>query len=110
MPRAAETEQDFAAVLTEISAPEEGLLPHLVQSLITTWVTWGEHRRQAGLDEGPADQLMKTTSSLSNHAQQITQIRNQAARHTRQPPLPERASRLQPPRPLRLRDGGSPDS
>ncbi|MEK8146171.1 hypothetical protein NKH18_48015 [Streptomyces sp. M10(2022)] len=56
----------------------------------------GRAPTRSRLDEGPADQLMETTSSLSNHARRITQIRNQAARHTRRPPLPERPSRLQP--------------
>ncbi|MGZ2362103.1 hypothetical protein LRE75_36510 [Streptomyces sp. 372A] len=83
--RAAETDQDVATVLAEIAAPEEGLLPQLVQSLISTWATWGKHRREVGLDEEPADQLMEITSSLSDHARRITQIRNQAARHTPSP-------------------------
>ncbi|KMS74101.1 hypothetical protein ACM01_15895 [Streptomyces viridochromogenes] len=78
--RAAETDRDVAVILAEVAAPDVGLLPRLVQSLISTWATWGERRREAGLEEGPAEQLMETTSSLSDHARQITQIRNQAAR------------------------------
>ncbi|MBA2950255.1 hypothetical protein [Streptomyces himalayensis] len=80
--RAAETDRDVAVLLAEITAPEEGVLPQLVRSLISTWATWGERRREAGLDEEPADQLMETTSSLSNHARRITLIRDQAARRT----------------------------
>ncbi|MFC7908262.1 hypothetical protein [Streptomyces nigra] len=82
--RAAETDRDVAVLLAEIAAPEEGVLPQLVQSLISTWATWGERLRDAGLDDEPAVQLMKTTSSLSNHEQRITLIRDQAAR--RAPP------------------------
>ncbi|WP_258050079.1 hypothetical protein [Streptomyces finlayi] len=95
--RAAETDQDVVAVLSEIAAPEEGLLPQLVQSLITTWATWGERRCEAGLDEGPVDQLMETTSSLSDSARRITQIRNQAARHT--PPAAASEKAVPPPAP-----------
>ncbi|MEU0305362.1 hypothetical protein [Streptomyces cyaneofuscatus] len=95
--RAAETDQDVAAVLSEIVAPEEGLLPQLVKSLITTWATWGERRREAGLDEEPVDQLMEATSSLSKQARRITQIRNQATRHTSPAAAPEKA--VPPPAP-----------
>ncbi|MFD5443771.1 MULTISPECIES: hypothetical protein [Streptomyces] len=95
--RAAETEQDVATVLAEIAAPEEGLLPQLVQSLISAWAMWGERRREADLDEGPADQLMEITSSLSNHVWRIKQIRNQAARYTPPAAAPEKA--VPPPAP-----------
>ncbi|MFD9069090.1 hypothetical protein [Streptomyces lasiicapitis] len=86
--RAAETDRDVAALLAEIAAPDEGLLPQLVQSLISTWATWGERRREAGLDEDPAEQLMETTSRLSDHARRITRIRDHAARR----PLPAGAA------------------
>ncbi|MFH9562424.1 hypothetical protein [Streptomyces globisporus] len=69
----------------------------MVHSLIPTWATWGERRREADLDEGPADQLMEITSSLSNHARRITQIRNQAARHT--PPAAAPGKTVPPPAP-----------
>ncbi|MCX4393324.1 hypothetical protein [Streptomyces sp. NBC_01767] len=69
----------------------------MVQSLISTWATWGERRREAGLDEGPADQLMEITSSLSNRARRITQIRNQADRHT--PPAAAPGKTVPPPAP-----------
>ncbi|MFD9224872.1 hypothetical protein ACFWDI_33850 [Streptomyces sp. NPDC060064] len=80
--RAAETDRDVAALLTEIAAPEEGVLAQAVRSLISTWATWGKRRREAGLDEEPAEQLMESTSSLSNHTRRITLIRDQAAPHT----------------------------
>ncbi|MEW1687415.1 hypothetical protein ACIQOF_27335 [Streptomyces sp. NPDC091265] len=80
--RAAETDQGVAAVLAEIAAPEEGLLLQFLQSLISTWATWGERRREDGLDD---------------HARRITQIRNQAARHT--PPAAAPGMSVPPPAP-----------
>ncbi|MFJ8676336.1 hypothetical protein [Streptomyces sp. NPDC093589] len=77
---AAADDREVASVLTEIAAPHEGLLPRLVQTLIGTWATWIQRAETAGEDPALAEQLMNTTSTLSNHSWQIQQIRDQAAR------------------------------
>ncbi|AJT62530.1 hypothetical protein T261_0841 [Streptomyces lydicus] len=105
--RAADNDREVAAVLTEIAAPDDGLLPRLVQSLIATWAPWVERLHDTGRDPDPAERLMTTTSSLSNHSWRIEQIRNQAARRSTPPtatPGPAAApSTLQSPPPARRR-------
>jgi hypothetical protein len=95
--RAAETDRDVTAVLAEIAAPAEGLLSQMVQSLISTWATWGERLREAGLEEGPAEQLMEVTSSLSHLARRIAKIRDEAARQTPPTATPPRPAVSPPP-------------
>ncbi|MEU8784826.1 hypothetical protein [Streptomyces sp. NPDC048637] len=77
---AAVDDREVAAVLTEIAAPHQGLLPQMVQALIGTWATWTQRSETAGEDPALAEQLMNTTSSLSRHSCQIRQIRDHAAR------------------------------
>lgn len=67
-------------MLSEIAAPHDGLLPRLVQTLIATWMPWTRRPENAGQDPALAERLMKTTSTLSNHARQLEQIRNATAR------------------------------
>ncbi|MFF0201933.1 hypothetical protein [Streptomyces sp. NPDC005017] len=86
--RVADDDREVAAVLTEIAAPDDGLLPRLVQALIATWAPWAERFHDAGGEPDPTEQLMTTTSSLSQHAWRIEQIRNQAARR----PMPPTAT------------------
>ncbi len=81
----ASDDQEVAGVLTEIAAPHDGLLPRLVQTLISTWAPWIQRLENAGHEPEPAERLMETTSSLSHHARQIELIRNQAARPTAAP-------------------------
>ncbi|MEU2874219.1 hypothetical protein ABZ769_34350 [Streptomyces olivoreticuli] len=76
--RQAADDRGVAAVLSEIAAPDDGLLPRLVQTLIATWAPWKRRLEEAGADPALAQRLMNTTSSLSNHSWQIQQIRNQA--------------------------------
>ncbi|ALO96688.1 hypothetical protein SHL15_5624 [Streptomyces hygroscopicus subsp. limoneus] len=75
-------DQEVSRVLTEIAAPHDGLLPRLVQTLISTWAPWLQRLENAGREPEPAQRLMETTSSLSHHARRIELIRNQAARTT----------------------------
>ncbi|MEV0259024.1 hypothetical protein AB0H82_32765 [Streptomyces sp. NPDC050732] len=51
-----------------------------MQTLISTWTPWPLRLEHAGLELGPAERLMVTTSRLSNDARQLELIRNQAAR------------------------------
>ncbi|MFK4222238.1 hypothetical protein [Streptomyces sp. NPDC019890] len=92
--------RDVAAVLTEIAAPHDGLLPRLVQTLISTWAPWTRRLDDAGRESALAERLMNTTSSLSNHSWQIQQIRDQAAKA---PPVaktaPDRAPAAPPQQP-----------
>ncbi|WP_043267072.1 hypothetical protein [Streptomyces sp. CT34] len=85
--RNAADDQEVAKVLTEIAAPHDGLLPRMVQTLISTWAPWAERLENAGHEPDPAQRLMTATNSLSNHALQIELIRNQAARTTSAPAL-----------------------
>lgn len=85
--QSAADDQEVAKVLTEIAAPHDGLLPRLVQTLISTWAPWSERLRNAGHEPEPAQRLMTTTGRLSDHARQIELIRDQAARTATAPAL-----------------------
>ncbi|MEV5979662.1 hypothetical protein [Streptomyces sp. NPDC052114] len=73
-------DQEVAKVLTEIAAPHDGLLPRLVQTLISTWAPWIQRLESTGHEPASAERLMTATSRLSEHARQIELIRNQTAR------------------------------
>ncbi|MFD4476419.1 hypothetical protein ACFWPU_09945 [Streptomyces sp. NPDC058471] len=75
-------DQEVAKVLTEIAAPHDGLLPRLVQTLISTWAPWMRRLENTGHELDSAERPMETTSRLSDHARQIERARNQAARTT----------------------------
>ncbi|WP_435218861.1 hypothetical protein [Streptomyces sp. bgisy034] len=64
--QSAADDQEVAKVLTEIAAPHEGLLPRLVQTLISTWAPWSERLQNAGHESEPAQRLMTTTGRLSD--------------------------------------------
>jgi hypothetical protein len=74
-------DREVAAILTEVAAPVEGLLPLLREVLVHTWSSWSNRLHDAGRDTDPADQLMDLTCRLSHEIRQIEYLRNQAA-HT----------------------------
>jgi hypothetical protein len=73
-------DRQVAAVLTEIAAPDDGLLPRLTQSLIATWASWGRRLNDTGRDPQVAMQLGAIVNNLSTLTWQIEQIRNDADR------------------------------
>ncbi|MFI0743018.1 hypothetical protein ACH4PU_33845 [Streptomyces sp. NPDC021100] len=77
--RQAADDREIAAVLTEIAAPHEGLLPRIAQTLIATWAPWTQRLETAGKKPDLAEELMNTTSRLSSHAHVIATIRDKAA-------------------------------
>ncbi|WP_215449437.1 hypothetical protein [Streptomyces sp. ATCC 21386] len=76
--RDAEDDREVAGILTQIAAPYDGLLPHLVATLNAIWVSWAERLDAAEVDPDLADQLRNTTWGLSSYPSQIERIRNQA--------------------------------
>ncbi|WP_405421519.1 hypothetical protein [Streptomyces erythrochromogenes] len=88
---AATDDKQVAEILAEVAAPTEGLLSHLVQTLITTWVTWSRRTEGPLYQDGLAMRLMDTTSVLSRGGDEIRSIRSQAAAAkpaAPQPPAP----------------------
>lgn len=84
-------DKQVAEILAEVAAPTEGLLSHLVQTLITTWATWSQRTEGALSKNDLAMRLMDTTSVLSRGGDEIRHIRNQAASAkpaAQQPPAP----------------------
>ncbi|MCC3778733.1 hypothetical protein [Streptomyces sp. UNOB3_S3] len=85
--RQATNDREVAAVLTEITAPHDGLLHRLTQTLVATWAPWTQRLEAAGQNRALTEQLMHATSRLSSHARVIETIRDQAAtRPTQQAP------------------------
>uniref|UniRef100_A0AAU2K161 Uncharacterized protein n=1 Tax=Streptomyces sp. NBC_00049 TaxID=2903617 RepID=A0AAU2K161_9ACTN len=76
---AATDDKQVAEILAEVAAPTEGLLSHLVQTLITTWVTWSRRTDGPLFKDSLPMRLMDTTTGLSRHVDEIRHIRNQAA-------------------------------
>ncbi|MGW2585817.1 hypothetical protein ACWCYZ_31610 [Streptomyces virginiae] len=84
-------DKQVAEILAEVAAPTEGLLSHLVQTLITTWAAWSQRTEGALSKDDLAMRLMDTTSVLSRGGDEIRHIRNQAAAAkpaAPQPPAP----------------------
>ncbi|MFZ3470453.1 hypothetical protein ACODT3_24440 [Streptomyces sp. 4.24] len=77
--REATDDKQVAEILAEVAAPTEGLLSHLVQTLITTWATWSQRADSTLSKESLSMQLMDTTSGLSRQGDEIRRIRNRAA-------------------------------
>ncbi|MFD8982847.1 hypothetical protein [Streptomyces sp. NPDC059564] len=89
--RKATDDEQVAEILAEVAAPAaEGLLSHLVETLITTWVAWSQRTEGPLYTDGLAMRLMETTSGLSRGGDEIRNIRNQAAAKpaASQPPSP----------------------
>ncbi|MCY0940249.1 MULTISPECIES: hypothetical protein [Streptomyces] len=89
--REATDDKQVAEILAEVAAPTEGLLSHLVQTLITTWATWSQRTDGTLSKESLSMRLMGTTSGLSRGGDEIRYIRNQAAAAkpaAPQPPAP----------------------
>ncbi|WP_371551356.1 hypothetical protein OG266_38295 [Streptomyces sp. NBC_00554] len=78
--RNADVGPELAAVLTEIVAPGDGVLPRLGDVLVAVWMSWDEHLPSAGRTAAPAERLIDTVNSLSHHTQRLENIRDQAAR------------------------------
>lgn len=87
--RTAATDREVAAILAEITAPTEGLLSHLVQTLISTWATWSQREDRPPAETDLAMQLMDLTSGISRHNDQIRHIRDQAAARPAPPTSPK---------------------
>ncbi|MFI6808151.1 hypothetical protein ACIBO6_24575 [Streptomyces luteogriseus] len=83
--RDADNDRDVAWILTQIAAPHNGLLPHLVTTLNVIWMSWAEHLDPAADDTDLAAELRNTTQGLSAYPLRIEHIRNQA---TTSPPPP----------------------
>ncbi|MFM9582512.1 hypothetical protein [Streptomyces caniscabiei] len=71
---------ELASVLTEIVAPDDGVLPRLRDLLVSLWTRWDDRLHDAGHPAAPAEQLIDTVNGLSRHTQRLQDIRNQAAR------------------------------
>ncbi|MFF4250602.1 hypothetical protein ACFY1L_05250 [Streptomyces sp. NPDC001663] len=76
----ADNDRQVTAVLTEIAAPDDGLLPRLTQSLLATWASWGRRLKDTGRDPQVAMQLGAIVNKLSTLTWQIEQVRNDADR------------------------------
>ncbi|WP_328844953.1 hypothetical protein [Streptomyces sp. NBC_00258] len=76
----ADNDRQVAAVLTEIAAPDDGLLPRLTQSLLATWASWGRRLKDTGRDPQVAMQLGVIVNKLSTLTWQIEQVRNDVDR------------------------------
>ncbi|MFF7174730.1 hypothetical protein [Streptomyces pseudovenezuelae] len=75
-----DNDRQVAAVLTEIAAPDDGLLPRLTQSLLATWASWGQRLKDTGRDPQVAMQLGAIVNKLSTLTWQIEQARNDVDR------------------------------
>ncbi|MFI2204617.1 hypothetical protein ACH47Z_28295 [Streptomyces sp. NPDC020192] len=73
-------DRQVAAVLTEIAAPNDGLLPRLAQSLIATWASWSRRLHDTGRDPQMAIRLGDIVNNLSVLTWQTEQVRNHADR------------------------------
>ncbi|MCX5303159.1 hypothetical protein OG304_06790 [Streptomyces sp. NBC_00160] len=63
--RSAATDRGVAEVLSEVAATHDGLLPHLVQTLITTWATWSQR------GEGPPPRGRPRDAAHGHHQQPL---------------------------------------
>ncbi|MFG2349628.1 hypothetical protein [Streptomyces phaeochromogenes] len=84
----ADNDRQVAAVLTEIAAPDDGLLPRLTQSLLAAGASWGRRLKDTGRDPQAAMQLGAIVNKLSTLTWQIEQVRNDVDRTG--PPLQTR--------------------
>ncbi|MEU3599312.1 hypothetical protein ABZ714_11350 [Streptomyces sp. NPDC006798] len=89
-------DREVAAVLTEIVAPDVGLLPRLTAVLVDTGFDWYQSKDAAGEDPALAALLVTAAADLRRSSQQFGHIRNQAAAP---PPLPARPAPPPPPGP-----------
>lgn len=78
--RNADDVPELAAVLTEIVAPGDGVLPRLGDILMAVSMSWDERLPNAGRTAAPAERLIDTVNSLSHYTQRLEDIRDQAAR------------------------------
>ncbi|MEU9734479.1 hypothetical protein [Streptomyces sp. NPDC048002] len=76
---------EAAAVLTEITEPDTGLLPLLREAVVGTFISWSHLLRDAGTDQEPAAQLGETAHALARTADTILLARNHAARTGHRP-------------------------
>ncbi|MFD9441250.1 hypothetical protein ACFWBR_24790 [Streptomyces sp. NPDC060006] len=76
----ADNDRQVAAVLTEIAAPDDGLLPRLTQSLLATWASWGRRLKDTRRDPQVGMQLGAIVNKLSTLTWQIEQVRNDVDR------------------------------
>jgi hypothetical protein len=95
-------DREVAHVLTELIAPDKGLLSRITGVLATAGVVWHQRKDAAGEDPGLSERLMTAADALCRHSRQIEQIRNEAAaspsrlstRAAPAPPSPGTASPL----------------
>ncbi|MER8219017.1 hypothetical protein ABTZ58_00115 [Streptomyces sp. NPDC094143] len=76
--------EERAALLTEIAAPAEGLLP-LIRQAIAVACLWSLQPGASGANLEPAAQLGSAADALSRAADQILRVRNDVARMPAQP-------------------------
>ncbi|OEV27509.1 hypothetical protein AN219_22735 [Streptomyces nanshensis] len=76
---AASSDRGVAEVLTELVAPNDGMLPRTLMTLVSAWAPWTRRLEAAGEELVLPERLMNAASSISRQAWQIEQIRNKAA-------------------------------
>lgn len=76
---AAADDRQVAEVLTELVAPNDGMLPRTLMTLVSAWAPWTRRLEAAGQEPVLPERLMNAASSISQQAWQIEQIRNKAA-------------------------------
>jgi hypothetical protein len=76
---AATSDREVAEVLTELVAPNDGMLPRTLMTLVSAWAPWTRRLEAAGHEPVLPQGLMNAASSISRQAWQIEQIRNKAA-------------------------------
>jgi hypothetical protein len=74
----AKDDTEFAALLTEVAAQHDGLLPRLVKALIATWANWTKRLEAAGQATDLADDLAAATGTLSHLNWTMERIRHRA--------------------------------
>ncbi|MFM9571783.1 hypothetical protein ACKI1I_17430 [Streptomyces turgidiscabies] len=94
---------ELAAILTEIVAPGDGVLPRLRDILLSLWAGWDDRLPDAGHPAAPAEQLIDAVNGLARHTQRLEDIRNQAARIPASAPSPSATAKPVPATPGRGR-------
>jgi hypothetical protein len=76
---AASDDRQVAEVLTDLVAPNDGMLPRMLMALVSAWAPWTRRLEAAGQEPVLPEGLMNAASSISRQTWRIEQIRNKAA-------------------------------
>ncbi|QPP05187.1 hypothetical protein G4Z16_00930 [Streptomyces bathyalis] len=93
---AAADDRGVAEVLTELVAPNDGMLPRTLMTLVSAWAPWTRRLEAAGQEPVLPEGLMNAASSISRQAWQIEQIRNKAATRPSTDAAPHRPASAPP--------------